>query len=70
MAEAKEVEVQVMADEQDDTENKVSAPKKGNSFSKAVSQVILARRFFDELDDSMKKWLMQNGMTQHFGKAN
>ena len=54
MAEAKEVEVQVLADEQDDTENKVSAPKKGNSFSKTVSQLILARRFFDELDDSMK----------------
>ena len=45
MAEAKEVKVQVMTDEQDDTENKVSAPKKGNSFSETVSQVILARRF-------------------------
>ena len=34
MAEAKEVEVQVLTDEQDDTENKVSAPKKLIPFRK------------------------------------
>ena len=55
MAEAKEVEVQVLDNEQDDTENKVSAPERANSFSTAVSQVIRARRFFHELDDSMKR---------------